>query len=117
MIFMITKMGYFFMYEASKGALVYRQRITDQLVFCSVRNMTTDGMICINKNGQVFAINVEEANLVKFIMGAQHIPDGRKLAFTLAARFKLPGADDIFVAAFQQSFASGDYAGAARAAA
>ena len=27
------------------------------------------------------------------------------------------GADDIFVAAFQQSFASGDYAGAARAAA
>jgi len=70
MIFLISKMGYLFIYEVSKGALVYRQRITDQLIFCSVRNTTTDGMICINKNGQVFAINIDEANLVKFIMGA-----------------------------------------------
>lgn len=48
------------MYEAQRASLVYRQRITDQLIFVSVRNMTTDGMICINKVGQVFAINVEE---------------------------------------------------------
>lgn len=32
--------------------------------------MTTDGMICVNKAGQVFAINVEDQNLVKYIMGA-----------------------------------------------
>jgi hypothetical protein len=32
--------------------------------------MTTDGMICVNKVGQVFAINVEDQNLVKYIMGA-----------------------------------------------
>ena len=70
MLFMVTKFGYFFMFEASRGALIYRQRITDQLVFCAVRNMSTDGMICINKAGQVFSINVEEANLVKFVMGA-----------------------------------------------
>lgn len=38
LIFVVTKMGYFFMYEASKGALIYRQRITDQLIFASVRN-------------------------------------------------------------------------------
>jgi clathrin heavy chain len=59
-IFIITKFGYLFMYEAQRASLVYRQRITDQLIFVSVRNMTTDGMICINKVGQVFAINVEE---------------------------------------------------------
>ena len=62
--------------------------------------MTTDGMICINKVGQVFAINVEEQNLVKFIMGAQHIPDGPTLAFKMAAKYKLPGADDIFIRQF-----------------
>lgn len=96
-IFIITKFGYLFMYEASTAALVYRQRITDQLIFVSVRNMTTDGMICINKIGQVFAINVEDQNLVKFIMGAQHISDNRALAFKLAARYQLPGADEIFI--------------------
>ena len=30
-------------------------------------------MIAINKAGQVLAINIDEANLVKFIMGANHI--------------------------------------------
>jgi len=62
--------------------------------------MQTDGMICINKIGQVFAINVEEQNLVKFIMGAQHIPDGRTIAYKIAAKYQLPGADDVFLSQF-----------------
>lgn len=73
LIFMITKMGYFFMFESFKGSLIYRQRITDQLIFTSVRNMSTDGLICISKAGQILSINVEENNLVKFVMNAQHI--------------------------------------------
>mmetsp|Transcript_107496 Transcript_107496/g.148659 ORF Transcript_107496/g.148659 Transcript_107496/m.148659 type:complete len:132 (-) Transcript_107496:4096-4491(-) len=60
LVFMITKFGYFYMYEISKGALIYRQRITDQLVFCAAKNKQTDGMICINKAGQILAINVED---------------------------------------------------------
>ena len=75
LIFIITKAGYFYLYEASRAALVYRQRITTELIVCSVRNQTTDGMICINKAGQVLAINVDESNLVSYIMNAQHIPD------------------------------------------
>jgi clathrin heavy chain len=114
---MITKLGYFFLYETSRAALIYRQRITDSLIFVAARNMTTDGMICINKAGQIFAINVEEPNLVKFIMSAQHIPDNRALAIRVASRYGLSGADDIFIAQFNQCLASGDYQGAARAAA
>lgn len=60
LIFIITKFGYLFLYESSSAALVYRQRISDQLIFVAVRNMATDGMICINKAGQVFAINIDE---------------------------------------------------------
>jgi clathrin heavy chain len=116
LVFMITKMGYLFMFETYKGSLIYRQRITDQLIFTSVRNLTTDGVICISKAGQVLSINVEEANLVKFVMNAQHIPDNKNVAFRMAQRYGLSGADDIFVAQFNQCFATGDYAGAARAA-
>jgi clathrin heavy chain len=29
LLFIITKMGYFFMYDTSRAALIYRQRITD----------------------------------------------------------------------------------------
>jgi clathrin heavy chain len=117
LIFIITKLGYFFMYETSRAALVYRQRITDQLIFVAVKNTQTDGMVCINKVGQVFAINVEDQNLVKFVMSAQHIPDNRALAIKMASRYGLAGADDIFMSQFNQCLASGDYAGAARTAA
>jgi clathrin heavy chain len=29
LLFIITKLGYLFMYETSRAALIYRQRITD----------------------------------------------------------------------------------------
>ena len=104
------------MYEASRAALIYRQKITPQLVICSVRNATTDGMICINKAGQVLALNVDENNLVSYVMNAQHIPDQKNVAFKLASRFSLPGADEIFMQQFNMALASSDYAGAARVA-
>jgi hypothetical protein len=44
-------MGYLYLYETYKAALIYRQKLTDQMIFASVRNNTTDGMICINKAG------------------------------------------------------------------
>ena len=99
-LFIITKMGYFFMYETSRAALIYRQRITDTMIFAATRNTTTDGMICINKSGQIFAINVEEQNFVKYVMGASHISDNRSIAIRIASRYNLPGADEIFVAQF-----------------
>lgn len=39
------------------------------------------------------------------------------MAIKVASRYGLPGADDIFIAQFNQCIASGDYAGAARTAA
>ena len=116
LIFVITKAGYFYMYEASRAALVYRQKITQELVVCSVRNATTDGMIAINKAGQVLAINVDENNLVPYVMNAQHIPDNKNVAFKLASRYSLPGADEVFLQQFQMALASSDYAQAARVA-
>jgi len=116
LLYMITKAGYFYMYEVSRAALVYRHKISQELGVAFVRNTTTDGMIFINKAGQVTAINVDEQNLVSYVMNAQHIPDSRNVAFKLASRFKLPGADEIFLQQFNMSLASNDYAGAARAA-
>jgi clathrin heavy chain len=51
--------------------------------------------------------------LVKYIAGAQHIPDGKTLSFKLAQRFALPGCEEMFTMMFQQKMAAQDYAGAA----
>jgi clathrin heavy chain len=84
-IFVVTKMGYFYIYEVSQSVLLYRQRVTDSLIFVATKNPNTDGMICINKAGQVLSINIDETNFIPFIMNvAKHIPDNVGLAFRLA---------------------------------
>ena len=55
-------------------------------------------MICINKVGQILSVNINEPAFVPFIMNnLKHIPDNVGLAFKLAQRFSLQGADDLFV--------------------
>jgi hypothetical protein len=55
-------------------------------------------MIAINKQGSVFSINIDENNLVPFIMNqAKHIPNNQQFAFKLAQKHSLKGADDLFV--------------------
>jgi clathrin heavy chain len=95
-VFIITKFGFLYMYEVSTASLLYRQKITDQLCFVSARNPTTDGMIVINRGGQIFSINVEADNLIPYINSASHIADNKTLSFKLAQRFHLSGADEVF---------------------
>ena len=112
-VFIVTKFGFLYMYEVSTASLLYRQKITDQLCFVSARNATTDGMIVINRGGQIFSINVEENNLIPYINSTSHIADNKQLSFKLAQRFHLSGADEVFKQLFNQKIASSDYAGAA----
>lgn len=66
----------------------------------ATRNPKTEGMIVINKAGTIYAINVEENNLIPYINSATHITDNKTLSFKLAQRFHLTGADEIFVQMF-----------------
>jgi clathrin heavy chain len=50
-VFVITKFGYLYIYEIANAVLLFRQRITDSLIFVATKNPNTDGMICINKAG------------------------------------------------------------------
>jgi len=115
-IFIITKFGFVYLYEISTASVLGRQKLTDQICVVSAKNPNTDGMVVINKAGQIFSINVNEANLISFINSAAHIPDRQTLAFNLAQRFRLPGANDQFVALFNQKLQMQDYVGAANVA-
>lgn len=115
LVFVITKLGFIYVYEISSANLIYRQRITESLIFASCRNPKTDGMICVNKNGQILSLNVDETNLIPFLINqCRNIPDNVGLAFKLAQRFHLKGADDLFVSQFNRLLASNDFAGAAK---
>ena len=116
-VFVITKMNYLYIYEISKAVLIYRQKLSDQLIFVATKLLNENGLVCVNKAGQVLSVCIDEQNFVPFIMNfAKHIPDNTGFAFTLAQRFSLNGADELFVTQFKKLLAMGDYVNAAKVA-
>ena len=49
--FIITKMGYLYIFELSTCSLLFRNRVSETLIFQTVRNTKTDGMLGVNRNG------------------------------------------------------------------
>jgi len=116
-VFVVTKFSYLYIYEISNAVLLYRQKLTDSLIFVATKSLSENGLVCVSKAGQILQVNIDEANFIPFIINyAKHIPDNVGVAFGLAQRFRLAGADELFVAQFNKLLAMGDYAGAARVA-
>ena len=99
----------------SSGEAIFRNRISNDLIFASAKNTKNDGLLCINRKGQVLSIAVDDDKMVHFIMSScTHLPDHIGIAFKMAQRSNLPGADELFVAQFNKLLGQTDYAGAAK---
>ena len=115
MVFLITNTGVLYVYEITSGALVFRSKISEDPCLFSAKNSKTGGIYVINKKGKLLQINVDEKNLINFIMTfCKHISNAGELTFKLASRYSLPGADKIFVGLFKQQFQSGNWAESAK---
>lgn len=112
--FMITKLGYIYLFDVASGKTIFCNRISSTVVFTTVPEKTHDGIIGINQNGQILIVTVDESTLVPYIVNTLNdIP----LAITFASRCNLPGAEELFVRQFNQLFQTGDFQSAARVAA
>ncbi len=97
--------------------MIYRQKLTDSLIFVATKSLNDTGVVCVSKAGQILQVNIDEQNFIPFIINyAKHIPDNVGVAFNLAQRYSLNGADELFATQFNKLLAMGDYAGAARVA-
>ncbi|CAF1448240.1 unnamed protein product [Adineta steineri] len=113
-IYLITKYGYVHMFDIETGSLIYTNRISADTMFVTAPYQPTSGIIAVNRKGQVLSVSVDEENIVSYI---QNILVNDELAYKMAARCKLPGADQLFLARFAQLFQSGNYSEAAKIAA
>lgn len=52
-VFVITKFGYIYIYDIANAVMIYRQRITDSLIFVATKSLNEDGVVCVNKAGQI----------------------------------------------------------------
>jgi clathrin heavy chain len=114
LVYMISKMGYLYLFDIFSGKPIYRGRITQDTVFAATEHSSTGGIMCITRKGQVLSVGLNEAGLVPYIVG---VLKDSQLAIDISSRLNLPGADDLYVHQFNNMMNSGDIQGAAKVAA
>ncbi|KAJ3382198.1 hypothetical protein HDU84_004560 [Entophlyctis sp. JEL0112] len=113
-IFMVTKFGYIHLYDLESGTCIFMNRISGDTIFATAELEITSGIIAVNRKGQVLSVSVEEENIIPYVLRTFN---NQELAFRLATRNGLPGADEIVVARFNQLLQTGNFAEAAKVAA
>ena len=83
-------------------------------MFLSVPHDKTGGVVTLDRSGRVALFHVDDTNYVPYITNT--VGDA-KLGVTIATKFNLPGAGNIFKTRFEQLIAQGNYQAAAKLAA
>ncbi|KAI9281895.1 hypothetical protein BY458DRAFT_498367 [Sporodiniella umbellata] len=113
-IFLVTKNGFIHLYDLESGTCIFMNRISTDTIFVTAEHEPTSGIVSVNKKGQVHLVTIDENKIIPYILNNLN---NSELAFKLASRGGLSGADDLYVARFNQLFASGNYSEAAKIAA
>ncbi|WFD29954.1 Clathrin heavy chain [Malassezia sp. CBS 17886] len=113
-IYLITKYGFIHLYDLETGACIYMNRVSGETVFVAAENTTANGLIAVNRRGQVLSVSADPDTIIPYIL---HTLSNTDLAFKLASRGNLPGADDLYLQQFHTLFSMGQYADAIKIAA
>ncbi|KAL0744142.1 hypothetical protein Bca4012_085655 [Brassica carinata] len=114
LIYVITKLGWMFVYDIETASPIYRNRISPDPIFLTSEASSVGGFYAINRRGQVLLATVNEATIIPFISGPLK---NLELAVNLAKRGNLPGAEDLVKERFKDLFDQTKYKEAAELAA
>jgi len=114
-VYLVTKMGYLHMFDMISGSLIFMNKICQDkdTIFATCPHPDTNGLMGVNRRGQVLLVSVNEQTIVPYLTSKGEIEAARQLA----SRAGLPGADDLFLKQFQILFQQGRFQDAARVAA
>ena len=113
-IYLVTKYGFIHLYDLESGTCIFMNRISSETIFATSPDSESKGLVGINRKGMVLSVAVDEDNFVPYMMNN---PANTELAFKMASRAGLPGADNLFQAQFDTLMQQGQYADAAKIAA
>ncbi|KAH7131916.1 hypothetical protein B0J11DRAFT_520333 [Dendryphion nanum] len=113
-IFVITKFGFIHLHDLESGTALFLNRISEETVFTTARDSDGRGVVVINKRGQILHSTIKEDALIPYIMDN---PACAEIAYKLASKGGLPGADQLYQQRFENLMQQGQYAEAAKVAA
>jgi len=110
--FLITKMGYLYMFDIHTGKALYRAKITQETVFVTCAQAETGAMFGITvRTGKLLRVQLNGQALVPYIVSTLRDND---LAIKLAGRLNLPGAENLYAAEFERVIGTGNVVEAAK---
>jgi clathrin heavy chain len=110
--YLITKMGYLYMFDIHSGKPLFRQRIVQEPIFCTCSQQSTGAIFGITvKKGQVLRVMFNGQAIVPYIVSTLRDND---LAIKLAGRLNLPGAENLYAAEFERLISARNVQEAAR---
>ncbi|KAJ2060105.1 Clathrin heavy chain [Coemansia sp. S146] len=112
LVYVVTKFGFIHLYDLETGTCLFTNRISGDTVFVTTKH--DNGIIGVNRKGQVLSVSVNEETVIPYIL---QNTGNVELAFRLASRANLPGADQLYVQRFQQLMQQGQFNDAAKMAA
>ena len=113
-VYLVTKYGFIHLYDAETGTCIYMNRISGDTIFVTAELETTSGIIGVNRKGQVLSVSIDEDKLIPYILTSLK---NEELAYRIASRNNLPGADQLVLSRFNTLSAQGNWAEAAKVAA
>ena len=115
LLYIVTKMGFLYLYEISTCEQIFKARISNQPIFVVAKNYTNDGILALSKTGSLYGGLIDENALLPHLMqNCKHLPNLQQLVFSLASRYSLPGVDNIFISQFNNFIVGGNYQDAAK---
>ncbi|KAK3718293.1 Clathrin heavy chain [Vermiconidia calcicola] len=113
-IYLVTKFGFIHLYDLETGTTMFMNRISSDTIFTTSSDEESSGIIGVNRKGQVLSVSIDETTIIPYLL---QNPENAELAYKLASRAGLPGADGLYQQRFEQLFNTGDYQQAAKTAA
>ncbi len=110
-LYMITKYGFLYIYDVDSAVCIFMNRISSETVFVTAPHESTSGILGVNRLGKVLSITIDDETIVNYVNNTLKNPE---LAYKLALRSNLPGADQLFINRFNGLFQTGSYLEAAK---
>nr|POE51746.1 putative clathrin heavy chain [Quercus suber] len=113
-IYMITKYGFIHLFDLETGSSIFVNRISSDTIFTMAGDQSGSGIVAVNRKGQVLSVSVDESTVIPYLL---QNAENAELAYKLASRAGLQGADQLYQQRFDQLLNMGDYQQAAKTAA
>lgn len=113
-IYLVTKYGFIHLYDLETGTTIFMNRISSETIFTTTGDHEGSGIVGVNRKGQVLSVSVDESTIIPYLLQS---PENADLAYKLASRAGLPGAEQLYQQKFDRLLTTGEYQQAAKTAA